>query len=109
MAGLPVHRTWVAKTAETVGDQTVVFAEHASGAVHRLASSASLAEQGWAAFGFDGIGNLESRPLSRQARGEAFAAAAGEVRGLLSDAVLERFGLTRGTDSELNRRGPRFA
>ena len=109
VAGLPVHRTWVAKTAETVGDQTVVFAEHASGAVHRLASSASLAEQGWAAFGFDGIGNLESRPLSRQARGEAFAAAAGEVRGLLSDAVLERFGLTRGTDGELNRRGPRFA
>ena len=109
VAGLPVHKTWVAKTAETAGDHTVVFAEHASGAVHRLISSGPVAEKGWAAFGFDGVGNLESRPLARLARGEAFAAAVTEVRGLLSDAVLERLDLTRDTDGWLKRRGPWFA
>ena len=108
VAGLPVHKTWVAKTAETAGDHTVVFAEHASGAVHRLISSGPVAEKGWAAFGFDGVGNLESRPLARLARGEAFAAAVTEVRGLLSDAVLERLDLTRDTDGWLKRRGPWF-
>ena len=109
VAGLPVHKTWVAKTAETVGDQTVMFAEHASGAVHRLTSQGSFAEAGWAAFGFEGVGNLESRPLSRQARGEAFAAAVTEVRSMLSDAVLERLNLSRDTAGRLHRSGPRFA
>jgi hypothetical protein len=109
VAGLPVHRTWVAKTAETVGDRTVVFAEHASGVVHRLTSSGLVAEKGWAAFGFDGIGNLESMPLSRQARGESFADAVAEVRGLLSDAVLQRLDLSRDADGRLQSRGPFFA
>ena len=109
VAGLPVHRTWVAKTAQTAGDRTVVFAEHASGAVHRLTSSGSVAEKGWAAFGFDGIGNLESMPLSRQARGDAFADAVIEIRSLLSDAVLQRLDLSRDADGRLQSRGPRFA
>ena len=109
VAGLPVHRTWVAKTAQTAGDRTVVFAEHASGAVHRLTSSGSVTEKGWAAFGFDGIGNLESMPLSRQARGDAFADAVIEIRSLLSDAVLQRLDLSRDADGRLQSRGPRFA
>ena len=90
VAGLPVHQAWVARAAETIGDETIIVAEHVSGAVHRLTSGGQVADRGWAAFGFDGIGNAESRPLSRQARGEAFAAAVTEVRSLLSDAVLER-------------------
>ncbi len=109
VAGLPVHRTWLAKKAETVGDQTVVFAEHASGAVHRLTSKGSFTDAGWAAFGFEGIGNAESRPLARQARGEAFADAVFEVRSLLSDTVLERLNLSRNPDGRLQRRGLRFA
>ena len=109
VGGLPVHKTWVAKTAETSGDQTVVFAEHASGAVHRLTSKRAFSEDGWAAFGFDGIGNAESKPLSRQSRGEAFAVAVTEVQSLLSETVLERLNLSRDSSGRLHRRGPRFA
>ena len=72
VAGLPVHEAWNAKAVETVDGQTVVYAEHASGAVHRLTGQRRFSEDGWAAFGFDGIRNAESELLARDARGSAF-------------------------------------
>lgn len=111
VAGLPVNHAWVAKQAETVGDRTVVYAEHVSGAVHRFVSSGSTLEQGWAAFGFEGIGNLESRPLSAAARGSLAEAATelAQIRSVLSDALLERLDLFRDADGRLRRRGPQFS
>ncbi len=111
VAGLPLHHSWVAKQAETVGDRTVVYAEHVSGAVHRFVSSGSTVEHGWAAFGFEGIGNAESKPLSALARGDLAEAAAAlaQIRSVLSDAVLERLDLVRDADGRLRRRGPQFS
>jgi len=109
VAGLPVRGTWLAKAAETIGEETVVFAEHASGAVHRLTSRGPFAEEGWAAFGFEGIGNAESKPLARSARGTSFASAVPEIHSILSQAVLERLNMERDESGHLRRKGAFFA
>jgi hypothetical protein len=109
VAGLPVRKTWLAKAAETIGEETVVFAEHASGAVHRLTSREPFAEEGWAAFGFEGIGNAESKPLARSARGTSFANAVPEIHSILSQAVLERLNMERDESGHLRRKGALFA
>jgi len=110
VAGLPVHGAWKAKAAETVGDQTVVFAEHASGAVHRLTGKGNFSEEGWAAFGFDGIGNAESTPLARASRGSGFGPAeVAAMQSVLSDTVLERLDMFRDQDGRAKRRGGLFA
>ena len=109
VAGLPVRGTWLAKAAETIGDETVVFAEHASGAVHRLTSHGPFAEEGWAAFGFEGVGNAENRPLSRSARGTSFASAVPEIQNILSEAILKRFNMERDESGQLRRKGALFA
>lgn len=110
VAGLPVHGAWKAKVAETVGDHTVVYAEHASGAIHRLTGRGSFREEGWAAFGFDGIGNAESTPLARASRGGAFGpAAVAAMQSVISDTVLERLDMFRDQDGRAKRRGGLFA
>ena len=110
VAGLPVHGAWKAKVAETVGDHTVVYAEHASGAIHRLTGRGSFREEGWAAFGFDGIGNAESTPLARASRGSAFGpAAVAAMQSVISDTVLERLDMFRDQDGRAKRRGGLFA
>jgi hypothetical protein len=109
VAGLPVRGAWLAKAAETVGDETVIFAEHASGAVHRLTSHGPFAEEGWAAFGFEGIGNAENKPLSRTARGTNFVNALPEIRSMLSPELLERLNMERDESGHLRRKGALFA
>ena len=109
VAGLPVRGTWLAKAAETIGEETVVFAEHASGAVHRLTSHGPFAEEGWAAFGFEGVGNAENKPLARSARGTSFASAVPEIHSILSQAVLERLNMERDESGHLRRKGAFFA
>lgn len=110
VAGLPVHGAWKAKAAETVGEHTVVFAEHASGAVHRLTGKGNFSEDGWAAFGFDGIGNAESAPLARASRGSAFGVAeVAAMQSVLSDTVLDRLDMFRDQDGRAKRRGRLFA
>ncbi len=109
VAGLPVRGTWLAKAAETIGEETVVFAEHASGAVHRLTSHGPFAEEGWAAFGFEGVGNAENKPLARSARGTSFASAIPEIHSILSQAVLERLNMERDESGHLRRKGAFFA
>ena len=110
LAGLPVHEAWNAKAADTVGGHTVVYAEHASGAVHRLTGQRSFSEAGWAAFGFDGIKNAESKLLAREARGSTFGPTeVAAIQSLLSDAVLERFNMFRDDEGRAKRKNGIFA
>ena len=110
VAGLPVHEAWNAKAVETVDGQTVVYAEHASGAVHRLTGQRRFSEDGWAAFGFDGIRNAESELLARDARGSAFGPSeVVAIQSLLSDTVLDRLNMFRDDEGRAVRRGSIFA
>jgi len=105
-SGLPLHRSWTVKGAETVGDRTVLYAEHASGAVHRLTSAAPIEAAGWAAFGFESVGNLDSIPVREFIIGPAAGPAAD--RGLpepVGEAVLGWFGLTRDASGRIRRAG----
>ena len=110
VAGLPVHEAWNAKAVETVDGQTVVYAEHASGAIHRLTGQRRFSEDGWAAFGFDGIRNAESELLARDARGSAFGPSeVVAIQSLLSDTVLDRLNMFRDDEGRAVRRGSIFA
>ncbi len=106
VSGLPLHRSWTVKGAETVGDRTVLYAEHASGAVHRLTSTAPIEAAGWAAFGFESVGNLDSIPVREFIIGPAAEPPAD--RGLpepVGEAVLGWFGLTRDASGRIRRAG----
>ena len=110
VAGLPVHEAWNAKAVETVDGQTVVYAEHTSGAVHRLTGQRRFSEDGWAAFGFDGIRNAENELLARDARGSAFGPSeVVAIQSLLSDTVLDRLNMFRDDEGRAVRRGSLFA
>ena len=110
VAGLPVHEAWNAKAVETVDGQTVVYAEHASGAVHRLTGQQRFSEAGWAAFGFDGIRNAESKLLARDARGSTFGPSeVVAIQSLLSDTVLDRLNMFRDDEGRAVRKGSIFA
>ena len=110
VAGLPVHGAWNAKAVETVDSQTVVYAEHASGAVHRLTGQRRFSEDGWAAFGFDGIRNAESKLLARDARGSTFGPSeVVAIQSLLSDTVLDRLNMFRDDEGRAVRKGRFFA
>ena len=110
VAGLPVHEAWNAKAVETVDGQTIVYAEHASGAVHRLTGQRRFSEDGWAAFGFDGIRNAESELLARDARGSAFGPSeVVAIQALLSDTVLDRLNMFRDDEGRAVRKGSIFA
>ena len=63
----------------------------------------------WAAFGFESIGNLESRPLLREARGPAFASLVSDyfMHNLVTNDILNDFDLIRDDDGRLRRRRTR--
>ena len=95
--GFPLFEAWAVQAIETVGDEEVAYATHASGAVHRLVRSVS--EDGWAGFAFDRVSNLENSWLDPQLRGRAAPLMSpGDVppvASLVSDGVLEKLGLRR--------------
>jgi len=107
-SSLPLHRSWTVSLAETVGDRTVLYATHVSGTIHRLTNTAPIEEAGWAAFGFESVGNLDSTPISRFTIGrlaEPDPAPDGTPdrsrRSAVSDAALAWFGLTRDADGRI--------
>ena len=107
-SSLPLHRSWTVSLAETVGDRTVLYAKHVSGTIHRLTNTAPIEEAGWAAFGFESVGNLDSTPVSEFTIGrlaEPDSAPDGTPdrsrRSAVSDAALAWFGLTRDADGRI--------
>lgn len=107
-SSLPLHRSWTVSLAETVGDRTVLYAKHVSGTIHRLTNTAPIEEAGWAAFGFESVGNLDSTPVSEFTIGrlaEPDSAQGGTPdrsrRSVVSDAALAWFGLTRDADGRI--------
>lgn len=104
-AGVPLHGSWLVKESEVIGDQQVLYAEHASGAVHRMVSTKPVNETNWASFGFESIRNLESQVLDRVARGSQHetTVSAKHVRSMVSDSVLNQFNLTRNSSGDVQR------
>ncbi|MBT4158506.1 MAG: hypothetical protein HOD99_06685 [Planctomycetaceae bacterium] len=105
IAGVPLHGSWLVKESEVIGDQQVLYAEHTSGAVHRMVSTKPVNETNWASFGFESIRNLESHMLDRAARGSQHetSVAAKHIRSIVSDSVLNQFNLTRNSSGDVQR------
>ena len=105
VAGLPLHGSWLVKESEVIGDQQVLYAEHTSGAVHRMVSTKPVNETSWASFSFESIRNLESPMLDRVARGsshEPFVTVK-YIQSLVSDSILNQFNLTRNSSGDVQR------
>ena len=105
VAGLPLHGSWLVKESEVIGDQQVLYAEHASGAVHRMVSTKPVNETSWASFSFESICNLESRLLDRVARGSPYETSFSVkyIQSIVSDSVLNKFSLTRNFSGDVQR------
>ena len=105
IAGVPLHGSWLVKESEVIGDQQVLYAEHASGAVHRMVSTKPVNETNWASFGFESIRNLESHVLDRVARGSQHetSVSAKHIQSMVSDSVLNQFNLTRNSSGDVQR------
>jgi hypothetical protein len=105
VAGLPLHGSWLVKESEVIGDHQVLYAEHASGAVHRMVSTKPVNETSWASFSFESICNLESRLLDRVARGSPYETSVSVkyIQSMVSDSVLNKFSLTRNFSGDVQR------
>ena len=105
VAGLPLHASWLIKETEVIGNRQVLYAEHASGVVHRMVSTKPVEEADWSAFGFDSIHNLESRVLSRLSTGnqEPSGPSSKQVQALVSDAILNQLNLVRESSGRIRR------
>ena len=103
--GFPLFGAWAVQAIETVGSEEVAYATHTSGAVHRL--TRQVGAEAWAGFAFERIGNLENAWLAPEWRGRAAPLAsvsdAPAVATLVSDAVLEKLGLSRDDAGRLVR------
>ena len=105
VAGLPLHTSWRVKETEVISDRQVLYAEHASGAIHRMVSTKPVEEADWSAFGFDSVHNLESRPLNRLSAGnqDFLGPSSEQVQVLVNDAVLNRLNLVRESSGRIRR------
>jgi len=106
VVGVPFHGSWLVKESEQIGDRLVLYAEHASGAVHRMVSTKPFQEADWSAFGFASIRNLESQSLDQAARGSQNpqGLVTAHIRSMVNDDVLDRFSLTRDSSGQIQRR-----
>ena len=93
------------KRIEQIGDRQVLYAEHTSGAVHRMVSTKPFRTD-WSAFGFASVSNLENQVLDRTARGsqDSQGPAVGQIQSLVSDAILDQFSLVRDSSGQVQRR-----
>jgi len=84
----------------------VLYAEHTSGAVHRMVSTKPVQEADWSAFGFASVSNLESQVLDRTARGSQYSQgpAVEQIQSLVNDAILDQFSLVRDSSGQVQRR-----
>jgi hypothetical protein len=106
IVGVPFLGSWVVKESEQIGDRLVLYAEHTSGAVHRMVSTKPFQEADWSAFGFASIRNLESQSLDQTARGSQNpqGLVTAHIRSMVNDDVLDRFSLTRDSSGQIQRR-----
>jgi len=105
VAGLPLHGSWLVKESEQIGDRQVLYAEHTSGAVHRMVSTEPVQEADWSAFGFASMSNLENQMLDRTARGSQYTQGlvTEQIQSLVSDAILDQFSLIRDSSGQVQR------
>ena len=105
VVGLPLHGSWLVKESEQIGDRQVLYAEHTSGAVHRMVSTKPVQEAGWSAFGFASMSNLENQMLDRTARGSQYTQGlvTEQIQSLVSDAILDQFSLIRDSSGQVQR------
>ena len=106
VVGVPFRGSWLVKEFEQIGDRQVLYAEHASGTVHRMVSTKPLQEADWSAFGFTSVSNLESQSLDQTARGSQNpqGLVTEHIQSIVNDDVLNRFGLARDSSGQVQRR-----
>ena len=106
IVGVPFHGSWLVKESEEIGDRQVLYAEHTSGAVHRMVSTKPLQEADWSAFGFTSVRNLESQSLDQTARGSQNpqGLVTEHIQSIVSTDVLNRFSLARDSSGQVQRR-----
>ncbi len=105
----PLFNLWTAEETQEIDGQQTLFAEHISGARHKIKLSGKVSENIWALFGFNDISNqnnriLESelRDVAREGRNESNAFES------LVNAGLSEFELTISEKDEENHPGGVF-
>ncbi len=107
----PLFNLWTAEETQEIDGQQTLFAEHISGARHKIKLSGKVSENIWALFGFNDISNQDRRILENESRDVASEKQdkSNTIQGLF-DAGLSVFELTiSGNDKDNQSKGVFFA